>query len=305
MRIGAVIGKRGGWGDVVGDIAADYQRAVEASVDSVWLTQHLGFDALTLMASWGTTGPELGTAVIPAPTRHPVPLAEQALTTQALCGGRLSLGLGLAHAANLTSVYGLPPRRSVSYLADYLSTLDALMAGEETIPNNCFPMTARLGGELPTPPPVLLAALGPRMLELAGSRTAGTITWMTGPRTVAGHVVPAIQSAAEAAGRSAPRVVVCLPVCVTRDVDAARESYRSTNASYGTIPSYRDMLEREGASDPGEIAIIGSEALVQDSFAELVSAGATDIVAVPTGSPDELDATWALLRAIRSQRAST
>ena len=102
MRIGVVIGRRGGWGDTLGDLAAGYQRAVEACVDSVWITQHLGFDALTLMGSWGATGPEIGTAVIPAPTRHPVALAEQALTTQALCGGRLSLGLGLAHAANLS-----------------------------------------------------------------------------------------------------------------------------------------------------------------------------------------------------------
>ena len=138
------------------------------------------------------------------------------------------------------------------------------------------------------------------MLELAGSRTAGTITWMTGPRTVAGYVVPHIRAAADAAGQGAPRVVVCLPVCVTRDVEDARESYRSTNASYGTIPSYRDMLEREGAADPGEIAIIGSDELVQNSFGKLVSGGATDVVAVPTGSPDELDATWALLSAICS-----
>jgi F420-dependent oxidoreductase-like protein len=295
-----VVGRTGGWKDAVGDLGAEYQRAVEASVDSVWMTQHLGFDALTLMATWGTTGPELGTAVIPAPTRHPVPLAQQAVTTQTLCGGRLSLGLGLAHAATLTSIYGLPPRRSVSYLADYLTTLDALMAGEETTPNDSYPITTRLGGEFSTPPPVLLAALGPRMLDLAGSRTAGTITWMTGPRTVARYVVPHIEAAAEAAGRSAPRVVVCLPVCVTRDPDAARETYRSTNAGYGKIPSYRDMLEREGVSDPGEIAIIGSDDLVRDAFGELFSGGATDVVAIPTGSPDELDATWALLSGICS-----
>ena len=139
-----MIGRRGALGDSLGDLAAEYQRAVEACVDSVWITQHLGFDVLSLMASWGATGPELGTAVIPA--------------TQALCGGRLSLGLGLAHAADLKSIYGLPPRRSVSYLADYLSILGALMTGDETTPNDSFPITARLGGELPTPAPVLLAA---------------------------------------------------------------------------------------------------------------------------------------------------
>ena len=131
---------------------------MEACVDSIWITRHLGFDTLSLMASWRATGPELGTAVIPAPTRHPVALGEQALTAQAPCGGRLSLGLGLAHEANLKSIYGLPPRRSVSYLADHLSTLGALMTGDETTPNDSFLTTARLGGELPTPPPVLLAA---------------------------------------------------------------------------------------------------------------------------------------------------
>ena len=139
MRIGVVIGRRGGFGDTISQLVAEYEQARAADVSSVWITQHLGFDALTLISSWGVDGDvEVGTAVIPVQTRHPVVLAEQALTAQALCGGRLALGLGLADAHNLERLYGLPRRRSVSYLADYLSTLDALMAAEPATPNESF-----------------------------------------------------------------------------------------------------------------------------------------------------------------------
>jgi 5,10-methylenetetrahydromethanopterin reductase len=219
MRLGVVIGNPGGHRDSISALVADYQRARAEGLSTVWMTQHLGFDALTLMASWDDDdGPELGTAVIPAQTRHPVVLAEQALTTNALTGGRLTLGLGLAHSATLESLYGLSPRRSVGYLADYLDTLEALLSGTKSLSNQTFRFSARIGASgLPAPPPVLIAALGPRMLQLAGQRTAGTITWMTGPRTIAGYVAPTIRAAAEAADRLEPRVVVCLPFCVTKN----------------------------------------------------------------------------------------
>src|SRR5690349_16941753 len=178
MRLGVVIGRPGGYGDTLSQVVTEYERACVAGVSSVWMTQHLGFDALTLISSWGADDDvEVGTAVIPVQTRHPVVLAEQALTAQALCGGRLALGLGLAHADTLEGVYGLHRRRSVSYLADYLATLDALMAGKRATLNESFALSTRLGAEVLSPPPVLIAALGPRMLQLAGERTAGTITW--------------------------------------------------------------------------------------------------------------------------------
>ncbi len=298
MRVGVVIGRTGGYGDTPSEIDAEYRRAVDAGLTSVWMTQHLGLDALTLMASWGTTGPEIGTAVVPVQTRHPVALAEQALTTHALVGGRLNLGLGLAHAATLESVYGLPPRRSVSYLADYVALLDALMGGEKTSPNETFPIAVRLGAALPSAPPILLAALGPRMLQLAGQHTTGTITWMTGPRTIATHVAPSIRAAAEAAGRPEPRVVVCLPVCVTDDINDARRRHGAGVSVYEGIPSYRAMLDREGVTEPIEVALIGPEDHIQEAVAGLLAGGATDVVAIPLGDPDERAATWELLSAM-------
>ncbi len=298
MGIGVVIGGPGGYGDTVTQLAADFERARTTRVASVWMTQHLGFDVLTLIASWDVDGDvEVGTAVIPAPTRHPVVLAEQALTAQALCGGRLVLGLGLAHADTLEGVYGLPRRRSVSYLSDYLSTLDALMAGKRAEPNESFPLSARIAAEVPASPSVLIAALGPRMLQLAGERTAGTITWMTGAATIESYVSPTIRAAADAVGRPDPRVVVCLPVCVTDDPVNARERLRAAIGSYGAIPSYRAMLDREGAADPVDIAIIGSGDEVGSALTGLLSRGATDVVAIPVGHADELDATWDVIAA--------
>src|SRR5215213_10098888 len=299
MRIGVVIGRPGGYGDTLSQLAAEYEQARAADVSSVWMTQHLGSDALTLISSWGVDEDlEVGTAVIPVQTRHPVVLAEQALTAQALCGGRLALGLGLAHADTLEGLYGLPRRRSVSYLSDYLSTLDALMAGKRATPNESFAFSTRIGAELPTPPSVLLAALGPRMLQLAGERTAGTITWMTGPATIESYVSPTIRAAAEAAGRPDPRVVVCLPVCVTDDAASARERLAAVIGGYRGIPSYEAMLEREGVADAVDVAIIGSADEVGAALTDLPSRGATDVAAIPLGNPDEVGATWDLISAL-------
>ena len=295
MRIGIVLGEAGGFGDAIPVLDAEYRQAVAAGFSSVWMTQHLGFDVLTLMASWGPEGPELGTAVVPVQTRHPVTLAEQAITTQALTGGRLTLGLGLAHAATLESVYGLPRRRSVGYLADYLSALQSLMIGEKTVPSDGFGMTVRLAGQLPEAPPVLLAALGPRMLELAGARAAGTITWMTGAATLARHIAPSIRAAADAAGRDEPRIVACLPVCITSDVHDARQRVGAAMNAYSGVPSYRAMLDREGVADAVDIAIIGNERQVQEALANLLHGGASDVVAIPVGTPDERDITRAML----------
>ncbi len=300
MRIGVVIGRPGGYGDTVSQLVAEYEQARAAGVSSVWMTQHLGFDALTLISSWGVEGNvEVGTAVIPVQTRHPVVLAEQALTAQALCGGRLALGLGLAHADTLEGLYGLPRRRSVSYLSDYLSTLDALMAGKRATPNESFSFSTRIGAELPpTPPSVLIAALGPRMLQLAGERTAGTITWMTGAATIESYVSPTIRAAAEAAGRPDPRVVVCLPVCVTDNAASARERLGAVIGGYRGIPSYEAMLQREGVADAVDVAIIGNADEVGAALTGLPSRGATDVAAIPLGNPDEVGATWDLISAL-------
>jgi 5,10-methylenetetrahydromethanopterin reductase len=137
------------------------------------------------------------------------------------------------------------------------------------------------------------------MLHLAGAMAAGTITWMTGPRALASHIVPAITRAAEQAVRPAPRVVAALPVCVTDDVEAARQQAARAFQLYGQLPSYRAMLDHEGVDGPADIAVIGDEASVRAQVEEVLAAGATDFVASEIGSEEQRARTRALLITLR------
>jgi alkanesulfonate monooxygenase SsuD/methylene tetrahydromethanopterin reductase-like flavin-dependent oxidoreductase (luciferase family) len=145
----------------------------------------------------------------------------------------------------------------------------------------------------------VVAALAPLMLKLAGRMADGTVTWMTGPATLAEHTVPTITAAAAAAGRPAPKVVVGLPVCVTDDVDRARERAGAVFAMYGFLPSYRAMLDREGAEGPADVAIVGDEQTVAAGIRRVADAGATDFSAAEFAvDPDERRRTRDLLRTL-------
>jgi F420-dependent oxidoreductase-like protein len=275
------------------------QRMADAGFASAASSQIFGYDALTLLAVVGQRVPgiDLSTAVVPTYPRHPIALAGQALTVQAATGGRLVLGIGLSHKIVIETVFGQSFDQPVRHMREYLSILLPALRGEavsfqgETLSATTW---APLDVEAPAPP-VVVAALGPRMLELAGSVADGTATWMTGPATIRDHVVPSITAAAEAAGRPAPRVVVALPVCVTDDVDRARASAADEFSVYGTLPSYRAMLDREGAEGPGDVALVGDEAAVTEQIAALDVAGATEFVASIYGDRDERARTFELL----------
>jgi alkanesulfonate monooxygenase SsuD/methylene tetrahydromethanopterin reductase-like flavin-dependent oxidoreductase (luciferase family) len=148
------------------------------------------------------------------------------------------------------------------------------------------------------PVPVLLAALAPQMLRLAGSVADGTVLWMTGPATIENHIVPSLSAAAESAGRPSPRVVCTLPVCVTADEAAARERAARAFNVYGQLPSYRAMLDREGAATPGDVAIVGDAASVRRQIEHLGELGVTDFVAASFGSGDDAVATHEVLQSL-------
>ena len=274
----------------IDDVVADVQASEQQGFHTYWVPQIFGYDALTLLAVVGreTERIELGTSVIPTYPRHPAMLAAQALTTQQACGGRLTLGVGLSHQPVIEHMFGMSFDKPVRHLREYLDVLMPLVSGER-VEARGETISANLALDVPAtqPVPVQVAALGPQMLKLAGARTAGTITWMTGPRTIADHTAPTIRAAAEGAGNPEPFVTSGVPVCVTDDVDGTRSRAAQVYAIYGQLPSYRAMLDREGLDGPADLAIIGDEATVARRIWDFADAGVTDLAASEFGSTGE------------------
>ncbi len=262
MRIG-IFGGTGRLG--IDDVVRAAQRTEQDGFASYTLPQIFGLDAMGLLAVIGREVPriELLTGVVPTYSRHPVTMAQQALTVQAASGGRFSLGIGLSHQLVIENMFGLSFAQPVRHMREYLSVLMPLLRdGKADADGETITTHAALDvPELP-PVPVLVAALGPKMLELAGTVADGTVTWMTGPATLADHTVPTITAAAERAGRPAPRIATSLPICLTADPDAVRARAADDFRMYGFLPSYRAMLDREGAAGPADVAIVGDEATV-------------------------------------------
>src|SRR6202042_557877 len=288
MRIGISLGEPAGSGALT-QLRDDIGRAADDGFSSAWLLNIFGLDALTALAvaGRGVSGIELGTAVVPTYPRHPAALAQQALTVALALEGRLALGIGLSHRIVIEDMFGYSFDRPARHMREYLSVLVPLLDGEaaaldgETVSAHIGLSTPRVGR-----PPLLLAALAPQMLRLAGQRAEGTILWMTGPATVRDYVVPGITAAARAAGRPAPRVVCQLPVWVTDDAAASRA-----------------MLDREGAEGPGDVAITGPEESVAAQIAALADAGVTDFVAVDYAQGADQPRTRALLKSLAGSAA--
>jgi F420-dependent oxidoreductase-like protein len=262
--------------------------AADAGFASAWAPQVFGLDALTALAVAAKEAPniELGTAVVPTYPRHPMVLAGQALTTQAASDGRLTLGIGLSHQMVVENMWGISFEKPARHMEEYLSVLMPLLT-EKSV--SYTGETIKAMGQLQPKdidaPSVVVAALGPKMLSLAGTLTDGTITWMTGPKTVGAHIVPRLTEAADAANKPSPRIVVGLPVAVTEDESAARERAASVFSIYGQLPSYRAMLDREGAEGPADVAIVGNESSVRAQIEEVFAQGATEFMVAPFLEP--------------------
>ena len=250
--------------------------------EGIWFGQIFGPDVMTVLAMAGqkTSRIELGTSVVPTYPRHPHMLAQQALTVQAASNGRFNLGIGLSHAPVVEGMWGMSYDRPAVHMREYLSVLLPLVhEGRASFSGEFFRVNATVQVPTPKPPSVLIAALAPVMLRMAGEMTDGTVTWMVGQKALESHIVPRITKAARDAGRPAPRVVVGLPVAVTDDPDAAKERAARSFQVYGTLPNYKRVLDIEGAAGPAEVAIIGKESEVEQRLRDIASAGATDFLA--------------------------
>lgn len=300
MRIGIHVTPSGRAANAIDELIGAAREAAEAGLAGFWVPQLFDIDALTALSVIGREVPgiALGTAVVPTYPRHPIVMAGQALTVQAASANRLHLGIGLSHQIVIEGLFGYSFDRPARHMREYLSVLGPLLRGEqvsfqgETLRAATMAPMKVAGAE---PCPVLVAALAPAMLKLTGQLADGTVTWMVGPKTLGNHVVPTLTEAAAAAQRPAPRIVVGLPVCVTDEPDQARRLASNVFAIYNQLPSYRAMLDKEGAEGPADVAVVGDEKSVAAQLAGLPAVGATEVLAAMFGSQDQRRRTLALL----------
>jgi 5,10-methylenetetrahydromethanopterin reductase len=294
MKIALGIG-----GTSVDEVVAQAEKAAAAGFTAAWLANIFGVDAMIGAAIAGRTVPgiHLGTAVVPIGPRHPHALAQATMTAWDATGGRFTLGIGVSHQIVIESMFGLSFDKPAKQMREYLAVLLPLLReGNVSHDGELYRVHAPLERARDGAPDVLLAAMAPAMLRLAGEVADGTLLWMAGAKTVSNHVAPRICGAAESAGRPSPRIVCALPVAVTDDPAAAREAAARTFAVYGTLPSYRAMLDAEGAEGPGDVAIVGDEGTVEAALGELRDAGVTEFSASCFGDADTTRRTVEVLR---------
>ncbi|KUH80236.1 MULTISPECIES: LLM class F420-dependent oxidoreductase [unclassified Mycobacterium] len=298
MRFGLMVGsdKERPRADRLSGVLEDGKTAESQGFASFWMPQVPGYlDAMTAVALLGqvTDRIEIGTAVVPIQTRHPLIMAQQALTTQIACEGRFTLGLGPSHHWIITDQLGLPYDRPARLVRDYLDVLAAAFAGPGAvaIDNDSYHVDSPIDVSDAFGVPVLVAALGPTMLRIAGERTGGTILWMADERAIGDYVVPSITKAAADAGRNGIRVVAGVPValCSAGEVDDAR-TYASEVLGHADFsPNYVRLLEHGDAEDVGDTMAAGDEATIASRLRRYRDAGVTDLAAriVPLGHDAE------------------
>ncbi len=292
MRLGVFIGDASGLRTGVDELLANAQEAERLGFATGWLP-HIpwSLDGLTAVALAGqvTSRIELGPAVMPTYPRHPVAMAQQALSAQAACGGRAVLGIGPSHPVVIEHMHGLPYTHPARHTGEYVDVLKLAIHGTGHISHQGEFFQIETMFEVPgaSEMPVLVAALAPLMLRMAGSKADGTITYWANERAIAEHVVPAIAGAAANAGRPAPRVVAGIPVALVSDVDDAKQRAAKLFAGYSGIPAYQRIRGEGGDDALPDIAIIGDEKTVESRLRGYADAGATDLAAAVIGLDDD------------------
>jgi len=291
MKIGLMLNDSGDKNNSLDNMVAFAKEAEAKGFPSLWMAHIFGYDALTALAIVGreTSTIELGTAVISVYRQHPFALGQQALTTQAATSGRLNLGIGLAHQPVVEGMFGMSFDKPARYMREFLEILNPVLRGEASSFSGDL-LTGRgsmIVEEAAKPVKLFVAALGPVMLDLCGREADGTVTWMTGKKTIESHILPKMSKAASEAGKPSPRVIAGFPICLTNDVDGTKDLISKSLTVYGQLASYRAMLDLEGAAGPADIAVVGDEAAVDAELERIAAAGVTDFNAAIIASNDE------------------
>jgi F420-dependent oxidoreductase-like protein len=305
MRIGLFAGTTGGAPDVM-SIVDDVKRAEDEGFATFSLSNIFSHDAIGALTLAGaqTSRIELLTNIVPTYPRHPVAMAQQALTAQAASRGRFTLGIGVSHQVVIEGMLGLSYDRPARHMSDYLEVLMPLLRGDAVRhEGEQYTLRGQLSIPDATPVPCLLAAMAPVMLRLAGEVADGTTLWMTAAKTVEEHVAPRIRRAAANVGRAEPRIVCGLPIALTTDAGAARAAAAEQFQTYGQLPSYRSMLDFEGATGPADVAIVGDETALDHALDRLEASGVTEFVGAPFAADSEAVTRTRAFLADRASRA--
>jgi F420-dependent oxidoreductase-like protein len=309
MRIAMGIG-----GDAIGvpmsplEIVEQARHAEADGFPAAWTTHFSrSLDALSVLAVAGsrTSRIELGVGIVPTYPRHPLALAQQAATTQALCGGRLTLGVGVSHRPVIEGLHGIPYTNPAQHMREYLSVLGPLLReGSVTYRGSFYQVDGGFAVPGTSSVSIVVGALSPRMVQVAGELADGVVTWLAGPRSLEGSIVPGVHAAAAASGRSRPRIVAALPVAVCDDGKLARTVADDIFARYGGLDNYRRLYEREGVTSAGALAVVGTEPEVGRQLRRYADIGVTELwpAVFPVGDPQaSVKRTRALLAGLSPQ----
>ncbi|MDA1188208.1 MAG: LLM class F420-dependent oxidoreductase [Chloroflexi bacterium] len=283
MKIGLFFGS-GITAPTISALVDEVVKAEEEGFDSFWFAQILGPEVLSVIAMAGqrTKRIEMGTAVVPTFPRHPMVMAQEAMTAQSATNGRLTLGIGLSHKVTVEGAWGLSFDQLAKHMREYLTILHSLVHERAVdFTGDLFKVSGTIAVPGATPCPILLAALGPKMLKLAGEMADGTVTWMAGPQTLETHIIPRISEAAKEAGRPAPRISAGVAVAVTNKPDEVNNRLVGDLRVYGRLPSYRRLLDIERVLHPHDLAIVGDEKTVERELKQFAEIGASDLLVTP------------------------
>ncbi len=278
----------------------------KAGIDNFWVSQIFGYDSLTLIGilSQHIKDANFGTAVVPIQPKHPLAMALQAMTVSASMSKEFTLGVGLSHKMVIENIYGLDFSNPATQMEEYLLILNGLISGNGATYNGehyNVSFAGKLEIKLDNHPKIIVAALGTKMLQIAGRLSDGTATWMTGPATLKSHIVPTILQAAQEAGKTETQIIAGLPICVTDNPSGAKNTAAEVFSIYGSLPSYRSMLDKENAQGPEDVAIIGSAQEVEQRLMEIKAIGATKFIGGLFGTKEEIENTAGLLGELNSK----
>jgi alkanesulfonate monooxygenase SsuD/methylene tetrahydromethanopterin reductase-like flavin-dependent oxidoreductase (luciferase family) len=228
------------------------QLADQLGYESVWTTHNVARDGFIALTAYGcaTSRIGLGTGIVPIYTRHPVVMAQQALSVNDVTGGRFRLGIGVSHAPNISGALGLEMGDPLDVMREYVEVIRQAFAGPVKHQGDRFRITWEYA--MPRkPPPLILAALNPKMLELAGEIADGVILWLPTPEYVRDVAMPSLKRGRERAGKSLDGFdVICpVPAAITDDVDAGWKSFRTELVRYSSLPFYQKQFRHAGLGD--------------------------------------------------------